>query len=260
MTYRIFLILVRRILLIFITSFVSFTKAETLVIAADIWCPINCAPDGERPGIFVELAREIFAEAGITVDYRVMNWARTLYGVRRGELNAIIGAGIEDAPDFIFTTTPIAHSHICFYTLSDSTWQFSDIPSLTKVRVGVINDYSYDKELDTYIDQNRSNSKRIQIVSGEKALERNLDKLRRGRLDTVLENRWVIQTMLRQQGMQGKLREAGCSKSNIPIYLAFSPALPSSAHYVVLLEQGLQRYRANGRLQELLNSYGVRLP
>jgi polar amino acid transport system substrate-binding protein len=223
MTFHTLLILTRRITLIILTGLACFTRAETLVIAADIWCPINCTPDVKRPGIFVELARDIFAEAGITVDYKVMNWARTLYGVRRGELNAVIGAGIEDAPDFIFTATPIAHSHICFYTRSDSTWRFSGIPSLTKVRVGVINDYSYDNELDAYIDQNRSNSKRIQVVSGDKALERNLDKLRRERLDTVLENRWVLQAMLTQQGMQGELREAGCSKSHIPIYLAFFP-------------------------------------
>ena len=29
-------------------------QAETLVMEADVWCPVNCAQDAERPGIFIE--------------------------------------------------------------------------------------------------------------------------------------------------------------------------------------------------------------
>lgn len=233
---------------------------ETLTIAADLWCPINCQPGAERPGIFVELAREIFAESGITVQYQALNWARTLHEVRRGELNAAIGAGIEDAPDFLFTATPVAQSRNCFFTRADSTWRFSGVPSLAQQRVGVINDYSYGDELNAYIDAHRGDSARIQVASGDKALELNLGKLRLGRLDALLENSWVVQAMLAQQGKAGELREAGCREPDVPIYLAFSPALPSSARYVELFEQGLQRYRADGRLQALLERYGVGRP
>ena len=87
--------LVARGLLLTLLGLAGWARAETLVIAGDIWCPINCQPGAERPGIFVELAREIFAESGITVEYQALNWARTLHRVRRGELNAAIGAGVE---------------------------------------------------------------------------------------------------------------------------------------------------------------------
>ncbi|MBS7691816.1 hypothetical protein I0E98_20920 [Pseudomonas lalucatii] len=59
-------------------------RAETLVIAGDPWCPVNCEPGSAQPGIFVELARDIFAEAGIEVKYRLINWARALRAARRG--------------------------------------------------------------------------------------------------------------------------------------------------------------------------------
>ena len=88
-------------------------RGETLVIAADLWCPINCAADSPRPGIFVELARDIFAEAGIQVRYETRNWARVLQEVRRGDINAAIGAGYEDAPDFLFGATPVGLSRNC---------------------------------------------------------------------------------------------------------------------------------------------------
>ena len=232
-------------------------RGETLVIAADIWCPINCAPAEERPGIFVELARDIFAEAGIEVRYEMRNWARVLQEVRRGEINAAVGAGVEDAPDFLFTSTPVALSRNCFYTLADSTWRYAGLESLAGVRLGVINDYSYGSALNAYVAAQRGHGDRVQVAAGDKALDINLSKLGHRRLDAMIENSWVMQARLAALGRRGELREAGCREPDVPIYLAFSPALPSSARHVALFEQGLQRYRTSGRLRALLQRYGV---
>ncbi|MBU1283401.1 substrate-binding periplasmic protein [Pseudomonas sp. NPDC079086] len=252
--------LVARGVLLALLGSVGWARAETLVIAGDIWCPVNCQPGSERPGIFVELAREIFAESGIEVQYQALNWARTLQQVRRGQLNAAIGAGVEDAPDFLFGATPVASSRNCFFTLPDSTWRFTGTASLAGQRLGVINDYSYGDELNTYIALHHGDSERIQIAAGDTALTLNIGKLMHGRVDVVLENAWVMQAMLASQGQAGGLREAGCRTPDVPIYLAFSPALESSPRYLALFEQGVQRYRANGRLQALLAAYGVQSP
>lgn len=232
-------------------------NSETLVIAGDIWCPINCEAGGERPGIFVELARDIFAEAGIEVRYEMRNWARVLHDVRRGDVNAAVGAGVEDAPDFLFTKTPVALSRNCFYTLQDSTWRFTGLDSLASVRLGVINDYSYGLQLDAYVAQQRGQGDRLQVAAGDKALDLNLSKLAHRRLDALIENSWVVQARLAALGRSGELREAGCREPDVPIYLAFSPTLKDSPRHLQLFEQGLRRYRADGRLQALLQAYGV---
>lgn len=235
-------------------------KAQPLIIAGDPWCPINCEANSSRPGIFVELAQQIFAEAGITVQYRNINWARTLQQVRSGHVNAAIGAGHEDAPDFIYTDTPVALARNCFYTRADSTWRYAGPDSLLRMRLGVINDYSYGEELNAYILKHGGNAARVQQASGERALALSITKLQRGRLDVVLENTWVMQNLLSRQGQSGALREAGCREPDVPIYLAFSPQLESSRHYVEIFQQGLARYRADGRLQKLLQAYGVQAP
>lgn len=253
-------LLVARGCMLVLLAWAGWARAETLVIAGDIWCPVNCQPGSERPGIFVELAREIFTEAGIEVQYKALNWARTLQMVRRGELNAAVGAGVEDAPDFLFGATPVASSRSCFFTLPDSTWRFNGTASLAGQRLGVINDYSYGDELNTYIALHHGDSERIQIAAGDTALALNIGKLTHGRVDVVLENAWVMQAMLASQGQTGGLREAGCRAPDVPIYLAFSPVLESSPRYVAIFEQGLQRYRASGRLQALLAAYGVQTP
>ncbi len=234
--------------------------AQELVIAGDPWCPVNCEPGSEQPGIFVELARDIFAETGIEVEYRQVNWARALRAVRKGRLNAVIGAGREDAPDFLFTSTPVSHSRMCFYTLPDSSWRFVALEDLAGQRLGVINDYSYGIELDDYLRQHADDSTRVLLAYGDRALGLNVDKLLGGRIDIALANAWVMQNWLRQHGRGGQLRNAGCRSPDVAIYLAFSPALAGSRRHVELFEAGLQRYREDGRLQRLLQRYGVSEP
>lgn len=231
---------------------------DTLVIAGDLWCPVNCAPDSPRPGIYVELARDIFAEAGIRVEYRVINWARALQEARQGHIDAVIGAAHSDAPDFVFTAQPVSQSRNCFYTVRESQWHYDSLASLHTQRLAVVNDYSYGEQLDAYVQAELGNPQRLQAAAGQQALALNLAKLLEGRVDVVLENSWVMQEYLARRGYVGTLREAGCQQPDIPIYLAFSPALPRSHDYVRLLDQGLRRYRADGRLQALLERYGVR--
>lgn len=231
-------------------------RAETLVIAGDLWCPVNCAADAERPGIFVELAQQIFAESGIEVEYRVLNWARAVADTRSGRLGAVIGAGVQDAPDFIFTPTAPGLSRMCFYALRGDSWRYQGLESLGQRRLGAINGYSYGAELDLYLNRHLQ-SPQVQLVTGDKALATNLRKLRRGRVDVLVENAWVMEAVLAERHLFNEIVEVGCRQGDIPIYLAFSPRLPRSADYARLFEQGLQRFQADGRLQALMSRYGV---
>ncbi|WP_028626289.1 MULTISPECIES: ABC transporter substrate-binding protein [Pseudomonas] len=231
--------------------------AETLVIAGDIWCPINCQPGSERPGIFVELAQEIFGEAGIRVEYRQVSWARAVHDTRNGRLDALIGAGVQDAPDFVFTPTAPGVSRMCFYAARGATWRYQGLLSLSGIRLGSINGYSYGQELDTYIRINRDKPAHVQVVSGDQALEMNVEKILLGRIDATIENAWVMDAYLAGSGQQAKLVKAGCRSPDVPIYLAFSPALEASPRHAAMFEAGLQRLRASGRMNELLQRYGL---
>ena len=231
-------------------------RAEKLVIAGDLWCPINCAADAEQRGIFVDLAEQIFAESGIEVEYRVINWARAVHDTRRGKLGALIGAGVQDAPDFIFTPTAPGVSRMCFYALRGGTWRYQGLKSLQAVRLGAINGYSYGAELDLYLREHHDLA-RVQLMTGDRALQSNLRKLRHDRIDVLVENAWVMQALLSEHYLHGDIVEVGCRQPDIPIYLAFAPGLADSARYARLFEQGLLRFREDGRMDELLRRYGL---
>lgn len=232
-------------------------RAEKLVIAGDLWCPVNCAVDAEKRGIFVELTEQIFAESGIEVEYRVINWARAVHDTRRGKLDALIGAGVQDAPDFIFTPTAPGVSRMCFYASRGGAWRYQGLASLQSVRLGAINGYSYGAELDLYL-RNHHDPSQVQVMTGDHALISNLRKLRHGRIDALVENAWVMQALLSERYLHGEIVEVGCRQPDIPIYLAFAPGLAGSPRYAELFEQGLQRFREDGRLDELLRRYGIR--
>lgn len=233
-------------------------RAETLVMEADVWCPVNCAQGAERPGIFVELAKEIFAEAGITVEYRVTNWARAVQDVRSGRVNALIGAGIRDAPDLIFGDAAPGISRNCFYARADSSWRYTGLASLAEIRLGVINGYSYGEEIDDYIRRHQKNLDRLQQAAGEQALGLNVRKVELGRVDATLENTWVMSLYMDQHENADNLVEVGCRTPDVPIYIAFSPVLSSSARYRDIFDEGVYRYRQDGRLEALLQNYGIR--
>ncbi|WP_157729877.1 transporter substrate-binding domain-containing protein [Bacterioplanes sanyensis] len=80
--------------------------AQTLSIRSDTWYPMNGDPQADKPGFMIEIAKAIFEPQGITIDYRLMPWERALSEVRAGRIDCVVGAYVEDAPDFVFPEQP----------------------------------------------------------------------------------------------------------------------------------------------------------
>src|SRR5688572_12634344 len=82
-------------------------RADTVALRADEWCPYNCAPESDRPGYAVEIAREVFAAAGRTLDYDILTCTRSVEDARTGRYAGVIGALVEDASGFVFPAEPV---------------------------------------------------------------------------------------------------------------------------------------------------------
>lgn len=244
------------LILLLMPCFLSSVFADEVTLRADIWCPYNCEPHSERPGFLIEIAKSVFEKAGHTINYELLNWSRAILETRKGEYDAIIGAYRGDAPDFIFPENELAVSQICFYTKKENKWEYTGLDSLSTVTVGVINDYSYGDLLDPYIKEYERNHERVQISSGDNALEKNFSKLIKDRITTFLEDQMVMGYFLRKNDQSDLIRKAGCLKGE-NVYIAFSPVNPKSKEYADLLSQGVQELRESGKLKIILDSYGV---
>lgn len=241
-------------LLLLWVLFSTQAHAETLVIAADDWFPMNGNPQSDFPGYMIEIAKEIFAKENIAVRYELVPWERALNQTRKGLYNCVVGAYKKDAPDFIFPKLPWGYDKPTFFVPINDPWQFDgDIASLRLRKIGVIEGYAYTKEFDAYSHNNRG--LRVQVATGDHALEINLRKLFAGRIDTILENEYVLNAKLAAKDHPFPLKNAGRLSNAIPIYFACSPSHPNSQKYIQLADELLPKLRKTGRLKAILSRY-----
>lgn len=142
------------------------------------------------------------------------------------------------------------------FTHPDNNWVYDGTSSLKDHTLLAINGYSYTNELDQYIEQNRNNSKRISLLSGEGTLERALNMLAINRIDIVVEDDFVMAWATRSNDNISRPRNAGQLKETLT-YVAFSPALENSGELARILSEGTERLIKSGRVDAILENYGI---
>ncbi|SNB59034.1 amino acid ABC transporter substrate-binding protein, PAAT family (TC 3.A.1.3.-) [Marinobacter sp. es.042] len=229
---------------------------QSVVIAADPWCPHNCEAGSEYEGYMIDIAREAFGLAGIDVEYVNMSWARALQQARDGYIDAVVGALPGDAPDFVFPDAATGYSTIALYTHPGNNWQYAGIDSLSQFTLLAINGYAYSPELDCYIEKYQDDPERVWVLSGPAPLSRAIELLHQQRSDVFPEDRYVMQWQLERDGNTENLRMAAVIHES-PIYVAFSPVGRDSAQLAALLSEGARALQSSGRVAEILTRYGL---
>ena len=224
--------------------------AQTITIVADEWCPYNCEPGSDAPGFAIEALATIFDNAGMKLDYQVIdNWDQAVEDARAGKYNGIIGAAKGDAPDFVFPAEYIADVPSCLFVRKGDSWRYTDDASLQSRTIAAMDGYDYNSPAiddDTY-----GNVKRYET------LEECVEALLSGEVDTFAEDELVYQLFEFKNHIGGEVVKAGCVESD-PIYVAFSPANPKSKDYAQIVSKGIAAMRASGDWKALLEKYGLK--
>lgn len=231
--------------------------AQTITLAADEWPPFNTRLSHLGEGYIVDAARKIFEPQGYTVVYENMPWKRALEMTKAGKIDGAIGASKNDGIGLIFPTEELARTKMAFYVRRGNPWRFTERSSVSQVTIGAIAGYDYRNWLNTYINNNRDNFTKVQVITGDEPLKRNLTKLILERIDVVVDNEAVIQYVAKKIGISEKIACAGHDSEPSMLYIAFSPHNPQSPKYAEMLSQGIIRLRENGELKKILDKYGV---
>jgi polar amino acid transport system substrate-binding protein len=245
--------------ILLLVSAYSTSGGEVITLRADVWEPYNGEPDSAKPGYMIEVAKAIFTKAGLTVDYQCKGWTweRSIEEASKGRIDAIVGAAMDDAHDFIFPEETFINQQMTFFVKKGNTWRYKGINSIQNIKLGVISGYAYEDGIDAYIEKNIDKGN-IQAIKNANALELNIKKLDAGRIDATIEDASVFTMKAASLGMNGKFEEAGVVGAPDNITIAFSPAKESSKKYAEILSKGLKEMRASGELKKILEKYGLK--
>ena len=242
----------------FITLFSTSAFSDTLRIATDEWCPYDCiaSQNQGQVGYLGDLLVETLASRGHKVEFVEVSYSRGLQLVREGKLDGTMACFREEAPDFVFPDFPLGKSNSTFFSQKDSNWRYTGKESLEQAKmIGMIKGYDYvDPIVMDYFKQNPGN---VLAITGEKPLERLLEMLVNGRLTAVIEDKSVLEYKANQIGKADQLKVSGNTDVVIDVYSSFSPKNPKSAEYAKIVSEETLKMRANGRLEKLLERYGI---
>lgn len=228
--------------------------AEPLRLAGDDWCPYLCPQSPEKPGFLLDGLNQALPERP---QFQALPWSRALQMARDGLVDGVIGAYPEETEGLLIGREPIAWADMRFYTRSGSQWQYRGPASLDGLAVGLVQGYSYGAQLDAWRDRHLDDHDSVQVLSGERVLERNLQKLLLGRIDVFLEDSRMVDHYLRRHRLVAQVRSAGRLPSQRPMYVALSPHLKDADARLAKLDQGLRRLRERDAWKPLMREYLV---
>jgi polar amino acid transport system substrate-binding protein len=229
---------------------------KILTFASDPWPPYAGTAGAQREGYIIDILREIYEPLGYEVQYINQPWTRCLDDVRIGKITGLAGCDVHEAPNLIYPRESIGATSPTFFVLEGSTWRYTGLGALADIRLGAIQDYTYERNIDVYIRQ-YSGTDSIMLARGSDALKRLMDALKAGRIDAFIENRPVVYEVLESADPPvNEIVEAG-SAPGLKLYVPFSPRIPESREYASIFDQQLVKLRQSGRLAEILTEYDL---
>lgn len=232
-------------------------RSETILIKSDKWCPFTCNSSNlkdKQQGYMIEVAKIIFERKGHNVVFQVDTWTNSIESVRLGIATAIAATTKPDAPDFIYPNKNMGSNKECFYVKTKDPWEFTNVNSLKGRKLGTVESYAYSAELMSYI---REHSEGVFKSYGENPLMININNLKEGKINTIVENPFVFNYFTENLKIRDNFEEAGCNEGDT-LYIGFSPKNPRSKEFAKILENGIEELRKDGTLGKIIEKYSLK--
>lgn len=233
------------------------SQAEVISIRADPWLPYNGVGRQKPDGYMIDLAKRIAQTNGHTVDYNNMPWDDAIAAVRKGEYDCVVGAAKDDAEDFAFPAESWGKSNNAFWGMAETTWRFTGIDSLERIRLIALEGYSYSESLDPYIEAHANDGKVMVINPIRRAANTAVSNLVARKAEVFVEDINVMQQTLRGMQMEDRVINLGALDELTDVYIACTPSKPRGAEYAKMFSDGIKTLRKSGELQKILDNYGL---
>jgi polar amino acid transport system substrate-binding protein len=242
----------------FACAFAGDASAAEIRIRSDVWLPYNGRTTLDPPGYMIELADAIAKANGHTIDYAHMPWEAALDAVRSGVHDCVVGAIRSDAEDFAFPANSWGQSNNEFFARAENPWRYTGMDSLATVRLAVIDGYSYNDELDAYIEEHRDDPRRIVVVASQgRAVVAAISRLVSRTADVVVEDGNVGRSAIARLQLSERIVPVGSTDDLEDLYIACTPAAPRGKEWADMFSAGVQNLRERGELARILAKYSL---
>lgn len=232
-------------------------QAETLRIGMPEWCPYTCT-DPAKPGIMVEITRDILKAQGIDAEFTVYeNWNRLVHDSKKGrKIDALLAVGPTEVPELVYPESPMVEVLISFFVRRGYAWNFTGPESFEGQVVLGFENIDYGPVIQPYIDVHKNDRSRVELATGETE-EVFLHKVAKNRGDIYLEDKNVGLYMIKNEGLGDKivLGQRADTPKPLPLSIGFSPKLAKAQTYAKIISDGTDTLKAGDGYQALLNRY-----
>lgn len=218
------------------------------LVAEDDWYPYSADKNGQVAGMAVDIVREAYQAAGVTIKIKSMPYARCMKLVELGReigcFNALKDASTESV--YRFGKYPLFSARLGIYTHTPQAFPVT-LGELAGKRVGVTNGYTYGSE----VELNREMKKEVAATDLS-----NLRKLAVGRLDYALVFTQAADHLVNDHSetLRGRIYKVGSVTDN-PLYVGFSRRHAQAAEAMQQLDRGMALIKQNGRYQQIVNNW-----
>jgi polar amino acid transport system substrate-binding protein len=209
-------------------------------------------------GYVAALIRAAYADQGYAVEIEFYPWARALHLARTGEVDGLMPEYFNASREAEFEySAAFPGGPLVLYKRRDADIAFATDPqahqdaalrALKARRFGVVRGYLNTPVFDaaTYLVKEEANDDAT-----------NLRKLVYGRIDLAVIDRRVAEHLIRTQypDYAARLEPMAPALADIPLYIAFSRKSPRKAQALAAFNRGVERMRADGRLDALYARY-----
>ena len=220
--------------------------------------------DPERKGYVTEIVIKILEDAGYQARYIKVPFKRALLGLERGTYDGLLAVS-PGRPGYIYTENSFGTSLTSFFVAKDSAWQYRGTHSLRGITLGVINGYEfsggqpgeYGDKIDAYIATNKKDHHLVQVISGNDALERIIQKLALGRIDAAVEDSTVFWFAARKLGLADQFKAAGNLNKPENITVGFNLNNPRAHELAAVISDGIARLKQSGEYAQIVRQYDL---
>lgn len=231
------------------------SAACTLNLGWEPYAPFQMEEGGVLSGVDVDLFMAAAQAAGCTATPKKVPWARLLEEIEAGKMDVAMGASISaERQAYANFSDAYRKDEFVLFVPTGKAVALGD-EGLAGIigkpfKLGTVRDYEYGEAFTTLM----KNEAFAKAVDESADTQLNLRKLAKGRLDGLLENRFVALAKAKEEGITGKIEAHPRPVSSDDVYFMFGKKSVDPA-VVAAVNDALRKMKADGREGQILAKY-----